>query len=207
MSVEIEAKFCVPSGETFARLLSLSRIGNYILLELSTQSLTDHYLDTAEGLMLRGGYACRLRHDRARGTWVAALKGLGGATGAVHQREEFEIAVPPDATPDRWPDSPARTLALALSRAQPLTELFAVGQTRHTRNVYLADRRVAELSLDEVQYCAGDKRVESLELEIELKQTGTLDDLHALMDALSEYDLQPEPRSKFERGLALLPPP
>jgi inorganic triphosphatase YgiF len=205
--MEIEAKFIVPNSGLFERLQAAEQIGEYSLKEPVTQTLTDHYLDTADGLILRGGYACRSRHNHTRGTWVGAVKGLGAAQGAVHQREEFEVPIAPESTPDRWPESPARALALRLSQARPLVERAAIHQTRHVRSVVVAGRRAAELSLDRVTFHAGEKRADSMELEIELKEAGALDDLHALIGALSEYGLQPEPRSKFERALALWPPP
>jgi inorganic triphosphatase YgiF len=63
---------------------------------------------------------------------------------------------------------------------------------------------VAEWSLDEVSFVADARKKESLELEIELKEQGTLADLRVLNASLTDFDLQPEPLSKFERGLRLL---
>jgi inorganic triphosphatase YgiF len=138
---------------------------------------------------------------------VGAVKGLGGVQGAIHQREEMEIAIEPGAAPERWPESPARALALRLSRGQSLVERLAIHQVRHTRDLLAGERRAAELSLDEVRMEAGLENVETLELEVELKEAGSLDDLLALVGALTGFGLRPEPRSKFERGMALVPPP
>ena len=202
--MEIEAKWVVPDRDTFDRLSSLTTIGEYAVKEPAARTLTDHYLDTAGGLILRGGFACRLRHNHTRGTWVGSLKGLGGADGAFHIRAEHEVAVSPNAPPDQWPPSSARDLALSLSQSQPLVELFAIHQTRRVGLICLRDHTVAELSLDEVEFQIGEKRINALELEIELKESGTLADLHTLTAALAPYRLHPEPRSKFERGLASL---
>ncbi|HLB46489.1 MAG TPA: CYTH domain-containing protein [Anaerolineales bacterium] len=204
VNAEIEAKYVVPNAGIFERLLSLEKIGEYSLKEPATKAIADHYLDSASGSILRGGFACRLRHNILRDAWVGTLKGLGNAEGAVHTRTEHETPIPPNAPPDRWPSSPACDLALSLSQSQPLRELFIIHQTRHIRLICLRDLRIAELSLDEVVFEIGERRTKSLELEIELAETGTLNDLRAMDDALAEYGLQPEPRSKFERGLALL---
>src|SRR5437773_5875071 len=110
--MEIELKFAVPNLETFDRLLALRRLGEYGLRDAGEKQLADHYLDTRERRALRGGYAVRLREDLAGGPWLATIKGLGGADGAVHSREEVEQAVPADALPEDWPDGPARDLAL-----------------------------------------------------------------------------------------------
>ncbi|MBM4424963.1 MAG: hypothetical protein FJ030_16530 [Chloroflexi bacterium] len=73
--------------------------------------------------------------------------------------------------------------------------------------ICLRDLAIAQLSLDEVQFHIGERQHDSLELEIELNAKGTLDHLRALAAALADFNLQPQPLSKFERGLRLLPPP
>jgi inorganic triphosphatase YgiF len=63
---------------------------------------------------------------------------------------------------------------------------------------------VAELSLDDVHMVAGDREQAFYELEVELKTSGTEDDLATIVSSLqSEWGLQPETRSKFERALEL----
>ena len=66
----------------------------------------DHYLDTPHRDILRGGYACRLREGEADDRWLLTVKGLGKAEGAVHEREEHESEIPPNAPPDEWPEGP-----------------------------------------------------------------------------------------------------
>lgn len=202
--METEAKFSVPRLELFDRLKALARLGEYSLKHPATQTVTDVYLDTADGLLRQGRFACRLRHHHTRGTWTATVKGLGGAAEGVHQRQEFEVSVMPNARPANWPLSEARDLVTRLSLARPLIELFTIHQVRHTRQVAQGERDAAELSLDEVSSGAGSGRAPTWELEIELQAQGTLDDLRALREALAEYELQPEPLSKFEREFALL---
>jgi inorganic triphosphatase YgiF len=201
--MEIEAKFTVPDKDTFDRLHGLKAIGAYTLKEPNTKLVTDTYLDTADGLLRQGGLACRMRHDHNRGTWLGAVKGLGGAEDGLHQREEFEVPIMPSAPPRNWPRSEARDRAVSLSQGHPFLNLFDIRQTRHILNVYLKNERVAEFSLDEVTFKSGGEQTPTWELEIELKGQGTLDDLRALKEGLAEYNLQPEAKSKFERGLAL----
>jgi len=200
--MEIEAKYTVPNPVVFEQLLARAALGDYELRLAPEQHLLDHYLDTAERLMLRGGYACRLR-ESATG-WRATMKSLGRAEGAVHQREEYEVDVPPNAQPLAWPASPARDLALQLSQRRPLLKLFVIRQRRHKRSVWHGAQSVADLSLDVIEIEAGVRLASGYELEIELTQAGTLDDLKALGTTLAEYDLSPQPRSKFERALELL---
>lgn len=203
LGMEIESKFTVLDTETFERLRGLKAIGAYTLKEPATKVVTDTYLDTAEGLLQQGGLACRTRHDHTRGTWLGTVKGLGEAEDGLHQREEFEVPIMPSAPPRNWPRSEARDRAMSLSQGHPFLDLFTIRQTRHILNVYLKTQRVAELSLDEVNFKSGGEQTPTWELEIELKDQGTLDDLRALKEGLAEYNLQPESKSKFERGLAL----
>jgi inorganic triphosphatase YgiF len=67
------------------------------------------------------------------------------------------------------------------------------------------DRLVAELSLDVVEMHTGDDARTTFELEAELASDGTTDDLALMVaDLRDRWRLQPQPRSKFERGLAAL---
>ena len=117
--MEIEAKFSVPNRQTYRSLLRLRDTAGYVLIPTSAVQMADRYFDTADGRLLAAGYACRLRTENA--SVLATLKGLGGAQGAIHHRDEQEIqlaAWTPDAT--AWPASPARDLALKLSGGAPL---------------------------------------------------------------------------------------
>ncbi len=221
--MEIEAKFVVPDEQTLQSLLEARELGGFRLEPGPTQQVSDSYRDTADRAIYRGGYACRIRHKGER--QIAALKGLGGTEGAIHERAEYEVgatlaAAHPRAIHERaeyevtldageapaaWPASPARDLALALSHGEPLTELFSLSQQRHTRTVRAGDRRVAELSLDVVRMRVGDGTETTFEVEVELLPAGTLDDLALMVADLEDnWRLQPQPRSKFERGLAAL---
>jgi inorganic triphosphatase YgiF len=213
--MEVEAKFSVPDRVTFDRLCQLEKLAGYRLEPGGVKQVHDRYLDTAERAMLRAGYACRvrrkgLRPEPAEGeTLVATLKGLGGADAGngIHRRAEYEVPVDRD-DPVTWPESPARDLALRLSDGQPLCELFSLNQERHLRLLHEdapeGARRVAELSLDVVTP-GGDESRSYYELEVELLDQGGESDLHALIGELrTAWGLQPEPRSKFERGLALI---
>ncbi|MEK7784428.1 MAG: CHAD domain-containing protein, partial [Chloroflexota bacterium] len=132
---------------------------------------------------------------------------LGGADGEIHQREEYEVEVPPNAPPEAWPESPARELALRLSGGQPLAELFVIRQQRILRSVRQGRRQVGVLSLDAVEVEAGERKATFHELEIELSPTGALDDLQSLGELLAPHKLEPQALSKFERALALLDQP
>ena len=199
--MEIEAKYTISDAE-FAILQKVNALGDYKLEPIEEQHLTDHYMDTTNRDIWQGGYACRIREKN--GEWLLTVKGRGNAEGAIHQREEYEIEVLPGMPPQQWPDSTARDLVFSLTHSRPMVELCVIRQRRTLRLVCQGQRRVGELSLDLVETEAGSQHKITYEVEIELKQDGTLKDLRMLGEILQGYGLQPEPRSKFERALALL---
>jgi len=200
---EVEAKYGVADAPTFERLLSLAGVGEYRLVSRGERRLTDHYLDTRERDLLRGGYSCRRRVADSGGPEVVTVKGLGGAEDEVHRRPEHEAEVPPGAPPERWPAGPGRDLVMRLAGDRPLVELFALSQRRAVRDVEREGRRIAVLSLDRVEFGAPPTPA-IYELEIELAPPGDDSDLRALRDGLEPFGLRPQALSKFERALALL---
>jgi CHAD domain-containing protein len=184
--------------------LETATLAEFSLGEPSVAELYDRYLDTADGSARAWGYACRLR--RKNDEYIATLKGLGWAADAIHRRVEHEVVLTGPISPQDWPASTARDLALRLCGNEPLTILFDIKQTRHSRPLYDRDRAVAEISLDRVRiYRGGSMIATCLELEAELSPDGREQDLERLVTELKErWGLAPERRSKYERGLALL---
>lgn len=200
--MEIEAKYRVPDEQQFQRLLGVTSLAGFDLGSMSVAELHDTYLDTADGAILAGGYACRLRRQGDR--IIATLKGLGRAEGAVHRRVELEVELPEPLAPRDWSPSPARDLALRLAGQEPLVPLFRLEQARHSRLMRQGDRIAAELHLDRVRVYLGDAVAATyLELEAELTPEGREEDLDRLAAELDEWQLAPEGRSKFQRALAL----
>jgi len=207
--MEIEAKFALPNVETLQRLQAADHLAGFALSAGQAKQVRDTYLDTADRLILAAGYACRWRE---RGEEVLiTLKGLGGAEGAIHRREELEVLLPAGQPPARfkWPASPVRERVLQLIGEAALIPLFDLQQTRVVRLVSQPvgqdEQLVAELSLDDVSLTAGGREQAYFELEVELAPQGSEDDLAAIVTCLrDEWGLEPEPRSKFERALSFL---
>lgn len=199
--MEIEAKYTA-SEEQLARLMEADALGEYRLEKAEEQHLTDFYMDTDARDIWKGGYACRIREKN--GKWLLTVKGLGGAEGAIHQREEYEMEIQPRMPPQQWPDGPARDLVISLSRSRPMAELCIIRQRRVLRKVYRGKCLIGEMSLDAVDMGSAGQVKRSYEVEVELEQDGTLEDLQSLDKILRSYSLRPEPRSKFERAMAQL---
>lgn len=204
--MEVEAKFRVPNRGVYRELLRVRQLGEYAIQPIKRVRVEDRYFDTADGRLLAAGYSCRLRTQDDR--VLATLKGLGESesAGAVHRRDEQEVALPaPLLNPTDWPPSPARDLALTLTAGAALEPLFDLHQARSKADLMLGPRRVAEWSLDEVRAAVGQRPAFYYELEVELGPDGTEADLQAVAQALqADCGLVPEPRSKFARGLEML---
>ncbi len=201
--MEIEAKFGVPDEETFQRLLAATQLAGCKLGAGSVAQIHDRYFDTRDRSILAGGFACRLRHWDDR--YLATLKGLGEASGAIHRRQEYEVELARPLSPQDWPLSDARDLALGLCAGQPLVILFEIRQVRHSRSLIEGDRIVGELCLERVHVGRKDAVTATyLELEAELVPGGLEEELNQIAAELEEaWGLAPESRSKFERAATL----
>jgi CHAD domain-containing protein len=201
--MEIEAKFAVPDADTFQRLRTVKRLAGFTIAAGKTREVHDTYLDTADRAILAAGYACRRRVQDD--SILITLKGLGGAEGAIHRREELEVLLPADQPPSKWPDGAVHDWVRQVTGGSRLAPLFALQQTRTVRPLRAGRRLVAEISLDDVHLSVKGGEHAYFEAEVELLPDGTERDLTAIVTCLQEeWGLQPELRSKFERGLALV---
>jgi CHAD domain-containing protein len=197
--MEIEAKFRAPDAVMLERLGEAADLAGYPIFAGRTEQLADTYLDTESWQMLAAGYACRRRV--VEGRILVSVKQVLGRTDVVHRREELQVDLPGDVPPSDWPDSEARTRVLGIIGDQPFKEMLTLSQMRSTRWVGTIDRPLAEISLDAVRLEPSGTVFH--EVEVELMKAGTEDDLAALVKVLqTEWALEPEPLSKFERALA-----
>lgn len=222
--MEIEAKFQAPEAGVLKELAVRDQIAGRALDAGRTEEVVDIYLDTEGWDIYRGGFFCRLRLD-GEGVLVT-LKQIRPAQGAIHRREEHEIRLPEYVQPGSWPNGPARDKVLALAGAQPLRERLELRQTRTKRLVGDPENPIAELSLDVVRLTLGAPEAEPsraadgdvdaagtasgagsgedvyYEVEVEIREAGTEQDLDAIVSAMREaWPLAPQTRSKFERAL------
>jgi inorganic triphosphatase YgiF len=116
---------------------------------------------------------------------------------------EADLAIA-NSAPTDWPPSEVRELILSLSAGAPLVSLFSLIQQRYQRRVLDAQRLVAEMSLDWVEFQFASGQDHYMVLEIELLPDGTLTDLDNLVSmAKARWALRGMFQSKFQRALAL----
>ena len=134
-----------------------------------------------------------------------AFKSLARPEGPIHHGGEWQVTLPAARPPAEWPKSQARDRVLRIIGTEPLLPLFRLEQTRIMRQLQLDGHPLAELSMDSVTVADGDHAHISHELEIELLPTVPKETWVEIVRHLQErWQLEAEPLSKFERGLALL---
>lgn len=200
--MEIEAKFAVPDEATWLKLQTVEQIAGYALSTGKTKQVHDTFVDTPDRSILASRHVCRQRE--VDGQIVMTLKSGQTVEGAVHRREELEITLEREQPIGQWPPSEIRDRLLSIVGDVALGPLFDQRQTRIIRWATHADRVVAEMSVDHVELSLNDQEQSYFEVEFELKEAGTEDDLAVISACLqNEWRLQPEQRSKFSRALAL----
>ena len=169
----------------------------------------DRYLDTADLRLAAARWACRLRSREGR--TIVSLKGPAEhAPGdLLHRRPELEGPADAGLQPERWPPSAARDRLVELTGGGALVERFSLAQERTERAVRVDAGQIGELSLDRVRVVHLQVEVGRMlvvELELDPGALGAGLDPGPLALALGRVaGLVPDPASKLERALALLP--
>lgn len=207
--VEAELKYTAPDERPLYQLATTDVLGPARLGANNTVLEIDRYLDTADLRLQAVRWACRLRSRDGR--TILSLKGpaehLPGAV--LHRRPEVEGPAGHGLDPDGWAPSPARDLLGAMTGGAPLVERFVLEQGRTERSVHIAGDLIGGLSLDRVRVLHRGTEVGRMfvvELELDSAAAGADFDPEALAAALSAVDgLLPDPSSKLDRALAMLP--
>lgn len=206
--IESELKYLAADERPLRDLERAERLGPAVLGVAATAAELDRYLDTGDGRLAAVRWACRLRSRDGR--TVVSLKGPAehGASDLVHRRPELDGPADGSLDPLRWPVSEARARLLAMTGDEPLAEQFRLEQERTERSVTLDGQRVGTLSLDRVRVLHRETEIGRL-LVVELEFGTDAEvwvDAGALASALGQIEgLTPDPMSKFERAMAMLP--
>jgi inorganic triphosphatase YgiF len=200
--MEIEAKFAVPDEATWLRLQTVDQIAGYALSVGKTKQVHDTFVDTPDRSILASRHVCRKRE--IDGQILMTLKSGQTVEGAVHRREELEVTLEHEQPIGQWPPSEIRDRLLSIIGDVALVPLFDQHQTRIIRWASRGDRVVAEMSVDKVELSLRGREQSYFEVEFELKEAGTEEDLLVIGACLQDdWKLKPEQRSKFSRALAL----
>ncbi|HET9110099.1 MAG TPA: CHAD domain-containing protein, partial [Ktedonobacterales bacterium] len=201
--MEVEAKFAITAALEPEEINALS-LSPYSLRSAGVEHHSDVLLDTPSRALTGALRALRIRTIGERR--ILTLKGPNQGAHGVHEREEIEapLSGPLSYDPHDWPPEIGEQV-VALAHGEPLSPLLRLRVERRLWTVRRNSRVVGELALDTGEIIAAGRHAPLHELELELKGTGARADLDTLSDALRKaLPLQPESRSKLERGLALL---
>jgi CHAD domain-containing protein len=206
--VEVELKYDVRDREAFRAWLDQTTLAGVSAGPWHVRRDRDRYVDTPDGALAAAGYAARLR--QRGGTTTLTLKTRAGAPAdsterpALHHRVELEGPASAVLDPATWPASDARDALLSLLGHAALEERFEIRQRRNVRLLTAADGGSAELSLDEVQIREAGRLAGRL-TELEVEAIGDPVILERIAPTLEASGmLRPEPRSKEQRGAALV---
>jgi len=208
--MEIELKYKIESIEQCDKILNdpwIRKIAGEAGPE--TVRMKAAYFDTEDHVLIRHNVAFRIRTEGSR--TVATLKwrddeddGISG----LYIRSEINIPLSDNSCffcpdPNVFKESAEGKDLLDILDGNPLVNVFDMIFTRKRVRVDYEDS-LLELSIDEGVIVAGTKSVLLRELEIEV-YSGNKEDLLAVGKKIAKtYGLEPEPKTKFTRGVELL---
>lgn len=206
--METELKLKVPAAE-LERLRRHPMLVGRTLGEPAEHQLVDTYYDTPERTLWKQGLTLRVRAEG--GAWIQTVKTAAHASSSLHQRGEWECALP-DATPQPAllaPQvKPAQVAELLASSelAGSLAPVFQNTTRRTTWRIAMDDGLLLECALDSGDIAAGGQHASISELELELKERDPAGLFRLALDLHHEVPLQLANDSKAARGYALLEP-
>lgn len=167
MANEVELKLLIAQGD-IERLLHHPVLETVARRELLPQQLLSVYYDTPDLDLKKHRTALRLRRTGTR--WIQTVKTEGKITGGLHERPEWESETAED-TFDfaAIPDPAVREIFADEKIRETLRPVFVTEFTRTSSLLEFAGGDVVELSLDQGEICAEEKRLPISEVELELK--------------------------------------
>ena len=205
--MEIEMKYSIPSEELAGSILeelSLSDMADSASAEKLVMKAV--YFDTEDNDLARHNITVRVRSEGERS--FATLKWGGKESMGLHEREEVNIPIsgeeffiqPPA---DMFKESETGLDLVKIKDGKPLRNLLETRFLRRRIRLFYQGSLV-EMAVDTGSIITdnGDSKICELELEL---FNGSEESLKKLGQELAQtFGLEPESRSKFARGLALL---
>lgn len=205
--MEIELKYSL-NDEVKAEEIKADRdINRYMIPEsYGIMDMSAVHFDTEDFLLKRHRIAFRIRKEGERN--VATLKWRGGHEGSLHVRNELNVNIGTgkiDENPDIgvFRESEIGQKVMEMVQGKNLVPLMKINVQRESWKIK-DDITILEFCIDRGQVVTDFGIDEIRELEVEII-TGMESVLNKYGEMLVEkYRLEPEGRSKFARGLALL---
>ena len=204
--MEIEMKYGIVDEKTAADiwddeyLLSMEEADTREKVQMRAS-----YFDTDDYVLSENDIALRVRKEGSK--TVATLKWRGKNEGGLHIREEINVPMPEgsSAAPDPmiFKESEIGQEVITLIG---FNKLHCIMETNFVRSRFRIDsgEGIMEVSLDKGEIVTAAGKAPINEIEIELF-TGEQEALEKVTQTLVEkYDLQPEVKSKYKRGLDLI---
>ena len=199
MHTEIELKLLIDSSNIL-QLLQHPLLNSACKSGPQRQKLHSIYFDTPKLELMRQQIALRLR--QVGGHWIQTVKGGGKVEEGLHQRSEWEVPVTGGILDlDKLSASPWHSFFTPDIQSR----LIPIFVTDFWRTIWLMElpNCLIELALDEGEIQVKNKQVSICEVELELK-SGAPESLFDLARELRKsIVLQPEDRSKADRGYML----
>ncbi|MDR1067780.1 MAG: CYTH domain-containing protein [Clostridiales Family XIII bacterium] len=207
--IEIELKYKIASREQMDMIWSDDLFESIEEKDSRGRlSIKAAYFDTEDMLLAQNRVAFRIRKEGDRVVGTLKCKDRAIDQEGLYMREEINVPVANDAcflAPDLtiFKQSEEGREVLELVGAQRLENKFETVFTRRKFRIDTGDS-IMEISLDDGEIIADDAHAPISELEIEL-YSGTKEDLFDIGErVVRKFGLEPEARSKYARGLALL---
>lgn len=202
--MELEAKFAIDDPALFAALQRLAAIGPFALRPAEhPEDQHNTYFDTSTGALRDARYGLRVR-QLADGRAMLTLKGNSRERDGLYERDEWEEPVM-GVDPATWPAGTITALLRGVVGDAPLVPILVI--RTHRIHLYAEDggAAFAEISMDTGEIAAGGRTEPISELEVELLPGAPRTSFDTLVALLRDrFALQPERRSKLQRGLMLL---
>ena len=205
--MEIELKYNIHDKDVADKLLQDAEL---VAMEetASRESLymKAAYFDTKDYILSKNDIAFRVRTEGSK--VVASLKWSGKCEGALHTREEINVPMDDEAclicpSPQIFKESDIGEEMIQLIGEKSIQSIMEVGFLRSRLRIDTGTS-IMEISVDKGEIVTDSGIAPICEVEIELF-SGDKEALEKLGGDLAEkYHLQPEKRSKYARGLALL---
>jgi inorganic triphosphatase YgiF len=206
MTREIEAKFQVTSPQMFDQIRLQKEVAGHWLTDQKVVLQRDTYFDTPAGLLCRRGASLRLREkgEECLVTFKSKIKGNSVRTELEMRLTRLQAEDLLNGNLEEIDVEAVQTARAYLNGAE-IHPVLHVENTREAWHINSEDSRI-KICFDNVRYTNENpnRSASEYELELELKE-GPETFLQEIAQALSqEYELTPNPLSKYERGITLV---